>query len=42
MYNRITIMGRIANDLELKTTPSGVAICSFRVAVDRRFQAKGR
>ena len=34
-------MGRIANDLELKTTPQGAVVCSFRVAVERRFQTKG-
>lgn len=41
MYNKVIMMGRIVNDLELKTTPSGVSVCSFRIAVDRRFQAKG-
>lgn len=41
MYNRVILMGRIANDLELKTTPSGASVVSFRVAVDRRFQTKG-
>lgn len=40
-YNLMIIMGRIVNDLELKTTPSGVSVCSFRVAVDRRYQTKG-
>lgn len=39
MYNRIILMGRICNDLELKTTPSGVSVLSFSVAVDRRYQA---
>lgn len=28
-------MGRIANDLELRHTPNGVAVLSFRVAVAR-------
>ena len=41
MYSIMIIMGRIVNDLELKTTPSGVSVCSFRVAVDRRYQVKG-
>ena len=41
MYNKVIMMGRIVNDLELKTTPSGVSVCSFRIAVDRRFQTKG-
>ena len=41
MYSRTVIMGRVANDLELKTTQSGKSVCQFRVAVDRRFQKKG-
>lgn len=32
-------MGRICNDLELKTTPSGVSVLTFTVAVDRAYQA---
>ena len=40
-FNRVILMGRITHDLELKTTPSGVSVCSFSIAVDRRFQAKG-
>lgn len=41
MFSIMIIMGRIVNDLELKTTPNGVPVCSFRVAVDRRYQTKG-
>lgn len=41
MYNKVIMMGRIVNDLELKTSPSGVSVCSFRIAVDRRFTPKG-
>lgn len=41
MYNKAILMGRIVNDLELKSTPSGVSVLSFRIAVDRRFQTKG-
>ena len=40
-FNKVILMGRITHDLELKTTPSGVSVCSFSIAVDRRFQAKG-
>ena len=40
-YNRVILMGRITHDLELKTTPSGVNVCTFQIAVDRRFQTKG-
>lgn len=34
-------MGRITHDLELKTTPSGVPVLTFSIAVDRRYQEKG-
>ena len=35
------MMGRIANDPELRTTPSGTNLCTFRLAVERRYQAQG-
>lgn len=41
MYNKITLMGRITHDLELKSTPSGNSVLSFAVAVERSYQAKG-
>lgn len=41
MYNKAILMGRICNDLELKTVQSGVSVLSFRIAVDRAYQAKG-
>ena len=41
MYNRVITMGRIANDPELRTTPSGTNLCTFRLAVERRYQAQG-
>jgi len=41
MYNKAILMGRICNDLEVKTTPSGASVLSFRIAVDRSYQAKG-
>ncbi len=41
MYNTIIVMGRIVNDLELNVAPQGVNVCSFRIAVDRRYQTKG-
>lgn len=33
--NRAIITGRIANDLELRTTTTGKSICEFRVATNR-------
>lgn len=42
MYNKVIMMGRICSDPELKTAiRNGTNICSFRIAVDRRFQQKG-
>ncbi|MCL2634239.1 MAG: single-stranded DNA-binding protein [Oscillospiraceae bacterium] len=41
MFNKVILMGRICHDLELKTTPSGVSVLSFRIAVDRNYQVKG-
>ena len=35
-------MGRICNDLEVKSTPSGANVLSFRIAVDRSYQEKGK
>lgn len=35
MLNRVILMGRMTAQPELKTTPSGVAVTSFTVAVDR-------
>lgn len=34
-------MGRICNAPELKITPNGTNVCSFRIAVDRNYQVKG-
>lgn len=39
--NRVIMMGRICNDLELKITPNGTKVCPFRIAVDRNYQVKG-
>ena len=41
MFNKVIMMGRLVTDPELRTTPQGVNVCSFRIAVDRRFQQKG-
>ncbi len=41
MYNKAVLMGRICNDLELKTIPNGASVLSFRLAVDRAYQIKG-
>ena len=41
MLNRVILMGRITQDLEVRQTPSGVSVLSFTVAVDRSFVRQG-
>ena len=40
MLNRITLMGRLVADPELRTTPSGVPVATLRLACDRDFKNK--
>lgn len=35
-FNLAVLTGRLTSDAELKTTPSGVSVTSFNIAVDRR------
>lgn len=41
MLNTAAVMGRFAADPELKHTPSGVAVTSFTLAVDRNYAKPG-
>ena len=41
MINNVVIMGRICQDLELRTTASGVSVTSFNIAVERNYQKQG-
>lgn len=34
--NSLTIIGNLTRDPELRSTPSGIAVCTFTVAVNRR------
>ena len=36
--NKAILVGRLTKDPELKTTASGVSVCSFTIAVNRRFR----
>lgn len=36
--NKQIVIGNVCNDPETRATPSGVTVCSFNVAVDRRFR----
>jgi len=39
MLNRITLVGRICKEIELRYSPSGVAIANFTLAVERNFKS---
>ena len=36
--NKIFLIGNVVNDPGLQSTPSGVTVCTFSVAVDRKFK----
>ncbi len=40
--NKSVLAGRLTADVELKTTQSGISVCSFTLAVNRRYQADGQ
>ena len=40
MFNRATLIGRLTADPELKQTQNGISVCSFSIAVDRRFSGR--
>lgn len=37
MLNKVVLMGRLTSAPELKTTGSGISVCSFALAVDRNY-----
>lgn len=39
--NKVILCGRLVANPELKTTPAGVPVCSFRLAVNRSYQKEG-
>lgn len=39
MLNTVNIMGRLTRDPDLNTTPSGISVVSFTLAVDRDFKS---
>ncbi|WP_124098902.1 single-stranded DNA-binding protein [Ruminococcus sp. Marseille-P6503] len=40
MLNRVVLMGRIAQDIEVRQTPNGISVVSFPIAVDRSFKGQ--
>ena len=41
MLNKVTIMGMLVREPELRRTDSGKAVCSFTIACERDFVGKG-
>ena len=40
--NKVVLAGRLTADVELKQTPSGVSVCSFTLAINRKYQSNGQ
>jgi single-strand DNA-binding protein len=40
--NKLTIIGNLTRDPELRTTSTGINVCTFTVAVNRRNKAQGQ
>ena len=36
-FNKVILIGRLTADPELKQTTTGISVCNFSIAVDRRF-----
>ena len=41
MINNVVLAGRVTKDIELKVTPTGKSVCSFSLAVNRKFVQDG-
>jgi single-strand DNA-binding protein len=42
MLNKVILIGRLANEPELKWTPSGIPVTTFRLAVERPMSSEAR
>lgn len=40
--NSVALIGRLTRDPELKATSNNISVCSFTLAVDRRFKSEGQ
>ena len=41
MINNVVLMGRLVADPELRTTPNGISVTSFTIAIDRGYARQG-
>lgn len=39
--NKIVLIGNLTHDPETRSTPNGVTVCTFTIAVNRRFASQG-
>ncbi len=40
-FNQVVLMGNLTRDPELRTTPNGQSVCSFSLALNRRYRSAG-
>ena len=40
-FNKVILIGNMTSDSELKQTTSGISVCTFSIAVNRRFSKEG-
>lgn len=40
-FNKVILIGNLTADVELKATASGISVCSFSIAVNRKFSKEG-
>lgn len=41
-FNKVILIGNMVADPELKQTPTGLSVCRFRLAVQRKFAKEGQ
>ena len=41
-FNKVILIGNLTADPELKQTQGGLSVCSFNIAVNRRFKVEGQ
>jgi single-strand DNA-binding protein len=39
-YNKVIMLGNLTRDPELRTTPKGTSVCSFSLALNRRYKTE--